>query len=637
MFDSFYFVEKESIKKVYNNLISGSIMAIILLLFVARVPQVFLQIISLIFNICLILICIYNLQIKFNERTTFILGGCLGICIFILFEIYLIGYVELSEVRSITSNIKLINQCILILYNLMLYSILNVKSKGIKKVAYFNLLPYITVVVLSFIKHDINLEIIFVILYVINLVILISNLIMTPGQSFNENGQVNYIKRLVYGWMLVSILYAFTIVLKGDLYFYFTTIVQWFIQTYTFVCVANRVIHSTNNELYISIENSKENISNLNTHWQKKNREIEGYKSIIEKNQNFYEKVLEKIPVPIILSNKSDGILTYCNNSALEFFKGNTNPIGNKLDVILQINKAKEIKSRKGYKVKIGKIKTNKGKRDVEISTFINTSLKNKKVIVLKDITLKKEISFMKKTIHENSLKEKVRKDFLSNISHDLKTPINVIYSSCQLQDMLLQNENYEALERHNLICTENCISLTKLTNNVIDISKISSENMSTNLKIGNIVEFAEGKVMSLVEFAKSKGIEIIFDTLCEELYINFDDSLMERVLINILSNSMKFTPEGGRILIKIREENENVKMDILDTGVGMSEEFVKRAFDRYSISNKSKGKEKGSGIGLFVVYNLVKIQGGDIELNSRVGEGTLFTLTFKKERTNEA
>ena len=150
-------------------------------------------------------------------------------------------------------------------------------------------------------------------------------------------------------------------------------------------------------------------------------------------------------------------------------------------------------------------------------------------------------------------LEENLKRDFLSNISHDLKTPINVIYSATQLEECLLKNNNIDGLKKYNTISKQNCISLIRLANNLIDTSRIESDYISANLKVKNIVEIIENIIATLVDYAHNNNVDLIFDTNEEEVYVELDEDFMQRIIVNLISNSIKFCNYNGMIKINVR------------------------------------------------------------------------------------
>ena len=238
----------------------------------------------------------------------------------------------------------------------------------------------------------------------------------------------------------------------------------------------------------------------------------------------------------------------------------------------------------------------------------------------------------MKEELESIKMKEEIKKNFLSNISHDLKIPVNIIYSAIQLEKILIDNNDIDKLGFYNEISKENCFILTKFTNNLIDISKIDSSNLEANLIYDNIVVFIEDYLISLNTYIKNSGINILFDTEEEEIYTYFDTEMMQRVILNLVSNSIKFTKKGGTIFTRIKVELDLVTIEIGDNGEGMSEEFVKKAFNKYEMEERAKTyNPNGSGVGLFVVYNLIKAQNGNVEIKSEEGNGTTFIISFNK------
>ena len=230
-------------------------------------------------------------------------------------------------------------------------------------------------------------------------------------------------------------------------------------------------------------------------------------------------------------------------------------------------------------------------------------------------------------------MEENIRTQFLSSISHDLKTPINVIYSANQVEKIYLENEDIKALEKYNAISKQNCIALIKLTNNLIDNSKISVDYLAPRLKMSNIVEIIEDNVMSLVDYVKWNNIELIFDTNIEECFLEIDQGFMDRIILNLISNAVKFTPDNGEIIVSIHEKGDIVTISVKDNGNGMEKEFIDKAFNRYAVGKNLKKRSKnGTGIGLFVVKELVELQGGTIRIKSKVGIGTNMIIEFNKK-----
>ncbi|MCU9809452.1 HAMP domain-containing histidine kinase [Paraclostridium sp. AKS46] len=186
-------------------------------------------------------------------------------------------------------------------------------------------------------------------------------------------------------------------------------------------------------------------------------------------------------------------------------------------------------------------------------------------------------------------------------------------------------------------MATQNTYRLLKLVNNLIDSNKITSGYFEYNPQNYDIVYFVESICQSIVDFAKQKNIEVIFDTDVEEKIISFDLDKMERIILNILSNSIKFTKEQGKIEIYIRESNDMLEIEISDDGIGIPQNKLNSIFERFKqVENNTIRSGEGSGIGLYLVKSLVDMHGGDIAVESELGSGTTFKISIPDELEEE-
>ncbi|KGK86591.1 hybrid sensor histidine kinase/response regulator [Clostridium sp. HMP27] len=223
---------------------------------------------------------------------------------------------------------------------------------------------------------------------------------------------------------------------------------------------------------------------------------------------------------------------------------------------------------------------------------------------------------------------DRVKTEFFANISHELRTPINVIFSSLQLYESnlrgCLDRNIYSNCHKYINIMKQNCYRLLRLTNNLIDITKIDVgyfEIYKTNV---NIINLIEDITLSVADYIESKGLSIIFDTDIEEKIIACDPDKIERIILNLLSNAVKFTEPGGEIMVSIENSVENICIRVKDTGRGIPEEKLNLIFERFVQVDKSLTRDhEGSGIGLSIVKALVELHGGAIYANSQIGHGT--------------
>ncbi len=223
--------------------------------------------------------------------------------------------------------------------------------------------------------------------------------------------------------------------------------------------------------------------------------------------------------------------------------------------------------------------------------------------------------------------RNKAQAQFLANLSHDLKTPLNLIFTSIQLVELHWRN-TFQYPNKYIKIMRQNSYRLIKLVNNITDITKFDSGFSDIRLKDYNIVRIVEDVSLSIVDYIEHKGIKFLFDTEIEEKIIACDPDKIERIMLNLLSNAVKFTKEGGMISVNIYERLENIVISVRDTGRGIPEEKQKTIFNRFmQINDFDVQEHEGSGIGLSVVKSLVEMHKGDIACVSELGKGSDFII----------
>ncbi len=229
---------------------------------------------------------------------------------------------------------------------------------------------------------------------------------------------------------------------------------------------------------------------------------------------------------------------------------------------------------------------------------------------------------------------DKLKTDFLCNVSHELRTPLNLMVSSLKLSALKI-NQNHGVLDtalmhKHFHIMNQNCFRLTRIINNIIDITKIDAESLELNLSNNNIVDVVEETVLSVASHIKDKGITLIFDTDVEEKFLACDPDQIQRVLLNLMSNAVKFNNSGREIYVSISDYVDNVKISVKDNGIGISLENQQLIFDRFIQVDKSLTRQhEGSGMGLTITKYLVELHKGNITLESEPNKGSTFTITL--------
>ncbi len=247
-------------------------------------------------------------------------------------------------------------------------------------------------------------------------------------------------------------------------------------------------------------------------------------------------------------------------------------------------------------------------------------------------------------TIREQAEKlkelDQVKSRFFANISHEFRTPMTLILGP--LDDMIAKAKNKQQHEALSLM-QRNAKRVLHLINQLLDLSRLESRKLKLRVREGNLIAFLKGIVMSFASLAEQKKITLVFqpskDFKVLEGFSNsyFDQDHIEKIFYNLLSNAFKFTPEGGNISVSMRGGNaaetnrpKEIKISVADTGVGIPNDRVKHIFDRfYQVDATSTREQEGTGIGLALTRELVKLHRGNIKVESRVNEGTTFTVTL--------
>jgi signal transduction histidine kinase/CheY-like chemotaxis protein len=229
----------------------------------------------------------------------------------------------------------------------------------------------------------------------------------------------------------------------------------------------------------------------------------------------------------------------------------------------------------------------------------------------------------------------KAKTDFLSTMSHDIRTPMNAIIGLTTIAEKNLDDREIVGENLRKITLASN--HLLTLINDILDISKVESGKLSLSPLTFSIVETAENLVNMSQPMIKEKNIQFSFRiNRMEKEYLYADQLRLNQIYINILSNAIKYTEPGGRVSVDLREE-ESEKEDcvklvyvVSDTGIGMSPEFMEKMFEPFSRQTDSRVNSiQGTGLGLAITKQMVELMDGTIECRSEVGKGTTFTITL--------
>lgn len=265
-------------------------------------------------------------------------------------------------------------------------------------------------------------------------------------------------------------------------------------------------------------------------------------------------------------------------------------------------------------------------------------------MVVIRDITERKRTEELKKTIAENARLlteaieyDRIKNEFFANISHELRTPLNVILGVLQLLIIYSDKEagNFRNVDRYLNMMKQNCYRLLRLVNNLIDITKIDAGFFQMKLRNYDVVRIVEDITLSVADYIEEQGLTLEFDTNMEERIIKCDPDQMERIILNLLSNSIKFTSPGGKISVFLDEVDDYIEIRIKDTGIGIPEDKLEFIFERFRQVDKSLTRDhEGSGIGLSLVKSLVEMHGGTINVTSQEDSGTEFIIKIPADKS---
>lgn len=226
---------------------------------------------------------------------------------------------------------------------------------------------------------------------------------------------------------------------------------------------------------------------------------------------------------------------------------------------------------------------------------------------------------------------EQVRKDFVANVSHELKTPITSIKG---FTETLLDGakEDKEALDHFLRIILEESNRLQSLILDLLELSKIEQQGYTLSIRDVNMNQLVEEMLPILNPKAEEKNISVSFSPSANDIIIEGDFYRLKQIFINLISNALAYTLNGGKVSITLEERDDNVLVSIQDTGIGIEEEEVPRIFERFYRVDKARSRNSGgTGLGLAIVKHLVEAHKGKISVASKVGKGTTFTIELHK------
>ena len=293
-----------------------------------------------------------------------------------------------------------------------------------------------------------------------------------------------------------------------------------------------------------------------------------------------------------------------------------------------------EFKSETGiryYQVRVAYVKKKDGTRMAVVGT------RNIDALIKKE---RNQEEMLKKAYAAAEKANKAKTEFLNNMSHDIRTPMNVILGYNQLMKSLLtepkQLDYQKKIEQSGKL-------LLSIINNVLDMARIESGKMKVDENYERVGGIVDEIISTFSSEAEEKGIHLSGSMQVAHRNILCDGTKIREIYVNLVSNAIKYTPSGGTVTITVqelpceKEGNIKIKTEVADTGIGMSEEYLPTLFEPFSREyNTTTGKVGGTGLGMSIVKKMVDLMGGSLEVESKLGKGTVFTFTLMHKIADE-
>ena len=331
----------------------------------------------------------------------------------------------------------------------------------------------------------------------------------------------------------------------------------------------------------------------------------------------------ENSKLDTIVNNIGDGIIVFDLNKEIVLINNEAKKIFSKYQYLsyktfISFLPELDIENISDVSINNTMIQINKNFYEVRVEFYNNIgSEKTGYIYVLKDVTKRENL-------------EKLRREFIANVSHELKTPITSIRA---YSETLLDNHMYKNEMGHKFlnVINEESIRMTKLVNDLLNLSNYDTNNIVLNIKEFNFCDLIENIILKLDVIVKEKKQKIIFEKNVETCLLKNDYERLEQVIINLITNSVKYSEEGKKIKIKLLNFETKIYLKIIDQGMGIKKEDIVRLFERFYRVDNARTRIGGSGLGLTIVKEILDMLSVDININSFYNIGTVVTLKFNK------
>ena len=349
--------------------------------------------------------------------------------------------------------------------------------------------------------------------------------------------------------------------------------------------------------------------------------ELENTIMNIEQSEKTYKLLLQTLPEGIVIVNPTTKKHIYRNEASIRMLK----TIGlEKLNESIKTY-LKEENYGNFRRFTIDKL------NNVDISlAIVKREEEGSLIVVFRMLDCEFKSTQLEKELNRIKEKNKFKTEFLSNVAYDIKKPINKIFET---NNNLIENKgkyNSENINNHTRLVKQNCYRLIRLLSNVEYVSRIDNGTCTLELRKCDIVKLVENIVKISKTYTDKKGIDISFKSEVNKKILSLDIDKVEKIILNILSNAIKFTDTGGKIDINLYMQNEQVCISIKDTGIGIPKDKTEVIFENFEQldTTLSRGCE-GTGMGLSVVKKLANLNNIKINVESELNKGSEFIITL--------
>ena len=379
----------------------------------------------------------------------------------------------------------------------------------------------------------------------------------------------------------------------------------------------------TKNELVLELITTKININNTSKLLTiiVDITNIEKAISELEENRKSYKMLVQNLPEGIVVIDKKTKNYIYQNRAMIKMLKA----VG--IDNISKIVNDYMNNERYG----IPKKYTIKEKDISSVSlTMIDVKGEEQLVGIIRCLDEEEKIKLALEELDSIKMQYEVKDNFLTTISQNLRNPIKTISTA----NNLLENNNskYQSNHIHNYneLVKRNCYRLERLINNMNELVEIEKGLYSMEYVNCDIVKFLRDMINTTNKYLEDKGIEIDFKSNINKKIIQVDVDKFERIILNLLSNAIKFSDKGSPILVSIDSDDKYINISVEDKGMGIPKDKLNFIFTKFAQVDKTLTRNaEGSGVGLSIVKKLTELHGGKINVESKEGQGSKFTISL--------